>query len=45
VFSVTRYRVYPTDYDAKGWTTDKEEMEYDYIWADKESDVHKMAKC
>jgi hypothetical protein len=20
-------------------------MEYDYIWADKESDVHKMAKC
>jgi hypothetical protein len=28
----------------KGWTTDKEEMEYDYIWADKESDVHIMAK-
>jgi len=22
----------------KDWTTDKEEMEYDYIWADKESD-------
>ena len=28
----------------KGWTTDKEEMEYDYIWADNDSDVHIMAK-
>jgi hypothetical protein len=28
----------------KGWTTDKVEMEYDYMWADKESDVHIMAK-
>jgi len=29
----------------KGWTTDKEEMEYDYMWADKESDVHQMAEA
>jgi hypothetical protein len=39
VLSVTRYRVYSADYECKiippkGWTTDKEEMDYDYFLGD-----------
>src|SRR4051794_29006886 len=48
VLSVTRYRVYLLTMNKiippKGSTTDKKEMEYDYVWADKDSDVQTMAK-
>ena len=28
----------------KGWTTDKEEMDYDYFWADKDCDGQRIAR-